>query len=77
MTWPDATPPRLRWLQAAEMDLLRALHPLAQREGFGLHCARCGQDVRGTNRGDESRFRLRCACTEWVGLRSDLSVRRA
>lgn len=56
-------------LTLGEMLFFRDAHAVAQRLGIGLHCARCGHDLRGDNTGLESHFTIRCSCREFKGER--------
>lgn len=38
---------------------------LAQQQGIGIHCAKCQQDVLGTNSDHDAVLTMKCGCREW------------
>jgi hypothetical protein len=64
---PPGTRPRARVdLRPEEMALLRALHRLAQREGWRLSCVRCDAALTGRNLPSDREHAVACRCREWV-----------
>lgn len=59
-------------LTPGEMLFFRDAHAVAQRLGIGLHCSKCGHDLRGDNAGHESHFTVRCSCREFKGERPQI-----
>lgn len=49
------------------MQMLTALAETSSVVDLGLHCSRCGQDLRGANGRSDQRFVMECACRTFVG----------
>ena len=55
---------------AVPPEYLKMLAVLANTSadiGLGLHCAKCKQDVRGSNSERQGRWTMECGCRTFVG----------
>ena len=50
-----------------EMQVMRNLHPIAQKFNFCIVCMRCNKAVQGMNQGGETTFAVACQCREIRG----------
>lgn len=49
------------------MKMLAVMADTSSEIGIGLHCARCKQDLRGSNTGTDSKWRIECGCRTFTG----------
>jgi len=49
------------------MQMLAAFAETSAVVDLGLHCSRCGQDLRGANGRSDSRWTMECACRTFIG----------
>jgi len=49
------------------MRMLAVMADTSADVGIGLHCVKCKQDVRGSNTGTDSKWRLECGCRTFIG----------
>jgi hypothetical protein len=49
------------------MQMLAAFAETSGVVDLGLHCSRCGQDLRGANGRGDARWIMECACRTFVG----------
>jgi len=58
-------------LRAGLMEWAVQFSLVAPSLHWGLHCAKCKQDIVGKNSGSDKVYAMTCGCTEWVGGNRD------
>ena len=49
------------------VQMLAAFAETSSAIDLGLHCSRCGQDLRGANGRGDARWIMECACRTFIG----------